>query len=171
MNLTKKDRLLLINQYKILAALKKDEEDHYLELISVLEHGYAIFYSMIDEWVSDDMSEEDGRFVLNILDLYRAIENVKRSSKDEALLKHPYSFFRGFDGNNETQHMAFARFVIETQGKFQEQRPYFLKNDNLNSHMPMVPKYEQMLAAAKRHPSIWHMSATDAIALLNADAQ
>ena len=49
MKLQKKDRLLLINQYKILAALDKGEESHYLELIEILERGYSIFYSMIDE--------------------------------------------------------------------------------------------------------------------------
>ncbi|MBI6636170.1 YfbU family protein, partial [Pseudomonas paralactis] len=47
--LTKKDRLILINQYKILASLDKDDESHYLELIQILENGYSIFYPMIDE--------------------------------------------------------------------------------------------------------------------------
>ena len=77
MELTKKDRVLLINQYKVLAALNKDEEAYYLELIEVLERGYEIFYSLVDEWISEDMPEDEGRFVLNILDLYRAIEDVK----------------------------------------------------------------------------------------------
>ena len=101
MKLQMKDRLLLINQYKILAALDKNEESHYLELIEILEHGYSIFYSMVDEWISEDMPEEEGRFVLDILDLYRAIEDVKRSSKDSRLLTHTFGVFPGFDGNNE----------------------------------------------------------------------
>ena len=168
MGLTKKDRLLLINQYKILACLNKEEESHYLELIEILERGYAIFYSSMDEWVSEDMPEEDGRFVLDILDLYRAIEDVKRATKDEKLSKHPYSFFRGFDGNNETQQMGFCRFVIEIQGKFQEQKPYMLRNDNLNSHMQMVGKYSRMLEAAERVPTIWKMSAEQELGILEA---
>lgn len=168
MELSKKDRLLLINQYRILAALDKESGAQYFELIEILERGYSIFYSLIDEWVSEDMPEEEGRFVLNILDLYRAIEDIKRASKDQRILSHDYSFFHGFDGNNETQHMAFCRFLIETQGKFQEQKPYLLRNDNLNSHMPMINKYERMLKAAKDVPNLWRMSADDALVILNA---
>lgn len=168
MELTKKDRILLINQYKILAALNKDEESHYLELIEVLERGYEIFYSLVDEWVSEDMPEDEGRFVLNVLDLYRAIEDVKRITKDERLLKHDYSFFKGFDGNNETEHMAFCRFLIETQGKFQEQRPYKLRNDNLNSHMPMIEKYQRMLDVAAGFASTLKMSPDQVLTVLNA---
>lgn len=168
MELNKRDRLLLINQYKILASLNKDEADHYQELISILENGYAVFYSQFDEGVWDDMSQEDGQFVLNILDLYRAIEDVKRSTKDKQLLLHAYSFFRGFDGNNETGHMSFCRFLIETQGKFQEQQQYLLKNDNLNSHMPMIDKYSRMLDMAKTLPHIWTMNPEQALTVLDA---
>lgn len=168
MELTKKDRLVLINQYRILAALNKDDESHYKELIEVLERGYSIFYSLVDEWVSEDMPEAEGKFVLNILDLYRAIEDLKRSTKDERLLKNPYSHFSGFDGNNETQHMGFCRFLIEKQGKFQEQKPYLLKTDNMNSHMPMIGKYKRMLQVAAQIPSIWNMSVENALQILEA---
>jgi uncharacterized protein YfbU (UPF0304 family) len=168
MELTKKDRLLLINQYRILAALNKDEESYYKELIEVLERGYSIFYSLVDEWVSEDMPEAAGKFVLDILDLYRALEDLKRSTKDERLMKNPYSYFSGFDGINETQHMGFCRFLVEKQGKFQEQKPYLLKTDNMNSHMPMIAKYERMLAVAATLSSIWDMSVEDALKILEA---
>ncbi|MDT3668953.1 MAG: YfbU family protein [Aromatoleum sp.] len=168
MEITKRDRLILINQYRILASLNKNEADHYEELISILENGYAIFYSQLDEWISDEMPEEEGRFVLEVLDLYRAVEDVKRASKDSRLLAHHYAFFRGFDGNNETEYMSFCRFLIEKQGKFQEQKQYLLKNDNLNSHMPMIEKYRRMLDEAKNLPSKWSMSADEALRVLDA---
>jgi uncharacterized protein len=168
MNLTKKERVLLINQYRILAELDKSEAAHYLELIEILQGGYEIFYSKLDEWISDDMPRAEGRFVLDILDLYRAVEDVKRSTKDSRLTAHRYSFFRGFDGNDETEYMAFCRFLIEKQGKFQEQQQYLLKNDNLNSHQPMIEKYKRMLAAAASIPDVWQMSAEQALQILEA---
>ena len=168
MEITKRDRLILINQYRILASLNKNEADHYEELISILENGYAIFYSQLDEWISDEMPEDEGRFVLEVLDLYRAIEDVKRASKDNRLLAHRYSFFRGFDGNNETDHMSFCRFLIEKQGKYQEQKQYLLKNDNLNSHMPMIEKYSRMLDEAKSLPDKWSMNADEALRVMDA---
>lgn len=168
MEITKKERIILINQYRILAELNKDEADYYKELITILEYGYEIFYSMIDEWVSDDMPTDDGRLVLNILDLYRAIEDIKRSSKSENLISHNYAYFRGFDGNNETAHMSFARFIIEKQGKYSEQEQYLRRNDNLNSHMPMVEKYHRMLVQAENIESIWEMSVEQALEIINA---
>jgi uncharacterized protein YfbU (UPF0304 family) len=168
MQLSKKDRVLLINQYRILAALDKDNSDHYEELIGILENGYEIFYSMLDQWISDDMPTEEGKFVLDTLDLYRAIENTKRSTKNSELMSHPYALFRGFDGNNETEYMGFCRFLIEKQGKFQEQQQYLIENDNFNSHSPMIDKYKRMLAAAGSVVDIWDMSADDAIKILAA---
>ena len=168
MDLTKKDRLLLINQYRILATLNKEDDAHYLELIEILERGYEVFYSLVHEWVSDDMPTTEGRFVLDVLDLYRAIEDVKRSTKDERLVKHDYSYFRGFDGNNEAAHMGFSRFLIETQGKFPEQKPYLLRTGGLNSHMPMIPKYERMLEVAEGLTSIRQMSLDQVLEILNA---
>jgi uncharacterized protein YfbU (UPF0304 family) len=168
MELNKKDRVMLINQYRILAALYKEDEAHYRELIGILESGYEIFYSMIDEWISDDMPIGEGKFVLNILDLYRAIEHLKRSSKNRELADHHYSFFHGFDGNNETEYMGFCRFIIDEQGKYQEQEQYFLKNDHLNSHMPMVDKYKRMLEVSSTVPDIWSMNVEEALKILNA---
>lgn len=168
MKLSKKDRVLLINQYKLLAALYKEEEAHYRELIGILENGYEIFYSMIDEWISDDMPTDEGKFVLNILDLYRVIDDLKRSSKNQELADHPYSFFRGFDGNHETEYMGFCRFLIDEQGKFQEQQQYFLKNDHLNSHMLMIDKYKRMLGVAENISDVWKMTVEDALSILNA---
>jgi uncharacterized protein len=170
MKLQKKERLLLINQYKILAALDKSEESHYLELIEILERGYSIFYSVIDEWVAEDMPEEEGRFVLEVLDLYRAIEDVKRSSKDSQLIGHTYSVFPGFDGNNESEYLGFCRFLIDKQGKFQEQKQYLQKNDGMNSHMPMVEKYQRMLEEKKSISSAgsWRLTVEQALKVLDA---
>lgn len=167
MKLTKKERVLLANQYRILAALDSDSSSHYKELIEIVENGYEVFYSMIDEWFGEEMPESQGRFVLEILDLYRAIEVVKRRTKDSQLLAHNFSIFPGFDGNNETSEMAFCRFLIVRQGKFEEQKQYLSQNDNLNSHMPMVEKYRAMLTAAE-DVDIWSMTAKEALQILNA---
>jgi len=149
MKINKKDRILLLNQYKILDVLDKENSQHYRELIEILENGYEIFYSMVDEWVSEDMPASEGKFVLRVLGLYRMLENFKQEVPNSKVISHVYSYFRGFDGNNESEYMAFCRFLIEKQYKFQEQRQYFIKNDNMNSHTPMIPKYSRMLAVAE----------------------
>lgn len=166
MNLSKKERLLLVNQYKILSSLEKNNSSHYNELIEILENGYSIFYSMVDEWMSEDMPTEEGKFVLDILDFYRAVDNLKRTTKNKTLEDHPLSFFRGFDGNNEGEYMSFARFLLQKQGKFSEQEQYLRRNDNMNSHMPMAPRYREILEKAKS-VDIWNMSVNEALSILD----
>lgn len=168
MDITKKDRIILINQYRILAALNHDEADHYNELIIILEKGFEVFYSMIDEWISDDMPSDEGKFVLDILDLYRSIEQLKRKSKSYEFLTHSHAIFRGFDGNHETSYMGFARFLIEQQGKFVEQEEYLSKNDNMNSHMPMIGKYRSMLSIWNELEKPWELNEEQALRILNA---
>ncbi|MDE4038529.1 YfbU family protein [Acinetobacter pittii] len=167
MKLDKKDRLLLINQYKILAKLEESDSSYYKELIQVLENGYEIFYSLLDQWIDSEMPEDESRFVLNILDLYRAIEDLKRKSKDQRLLDHLYGTFMGFDGNNESEYLGFARFLIEIQGKYQEQKTYFYQNDHLNSHCPMINKYRKMLELSGQE-NIWQMDVETALKILDA---
>ena len=159
MNFTKKERLKLINQYKILSKLYPEDSEHYDELREILEDGYEIFYSQISEWISQDMPKDAGKFVLDVLDLYRAIEDYKRMSKDQETIDSRYSYFRGFDGNNEGQYMHFARFLIHKQNKFSEQKDYLRKNDNLNSHMPMVSTYKKMLSKWEEIGKPWNLNA------------
>ena len=167
MELTRKDRLFLINQYKILASLNKDEKSHYEELVEILENGYEIFYNMVDSWICDEMPSEEGKFVLNILDFYRAIEDLKRTTKDERLVSNSNAIFRGFDGNNETEYMGFARFLIENQGKFAEQQQYLRQNDNLNSHMPMYKRYKRILVKAAKYGQVWDLTVEQALEILS----
>lgn len=167
MELSKKDRLILINQYKILAELNKNEKAYYEELIDVLENGYSIFYNSLDKWISEEMTKDQSKLVLDILDIYRSIEDLKRATNNQKLMEHPSSIFRGFDGNNESEYRAFCLFLIEKQEKFQEQLQYFLKTDRLNSHMPMLNKYKRMVAMSQKF-DIWHLSVNQALEILNA---
>lgn len=167
MELTKKERIFLINQYKTLSLLDHDNHDSYEEYIEILEHGYEILYHSLHDWVLDDMPENEGRLVMKILDLYRAIEKTKRESNNQELEEHRNSFFKGFDGNNESEYLSFARFIIQKQNRFREQEEYFDRNDNMNSHVPMIPTYARMLEQSE-DIDIWNMSAQEALSILNA---
>ena len=144
--MSKKDRVFLINQYEILKLLDDDNEDRYDELITILRDGYEIFYSVIDEWIFDPMPYDDGRFVLDVLSIYRSIETYKRDNpEDEEIQNHNWGFFHGFDGNDEAGFLSFARFLIDTQGKFPEQLAYRDKTDFFNTHFPVLDKYRKMV--------------------------
>lgn len=150
MEITKKERILLINQYKILKALDTENTSKYEELIEILENGFEILYGQIDEWISDDMPSSEGKLVLDILSIYRIIEFYKQDNPDDLeVINHDYSTFLGFDGNNEAEYLSFTEFLIEHQGKFSEQLKYKVKNDHFNSHFSMINKYKNMVAKWK----------------------
>lgn len=47
--------------------------------------------------------------------------------------------FLGFDGNNETEYLSIAQFLVEKMGRFES-----FKGRSFNSHMPTVARYRQM---------------------------
>jgi uncharacterized protein YfbU (UPF0304 family) len=166
MNLSKKDRVLFINQYEILKRLDPDSAAQYEELIEILTAGYKIFYSKLDEWVFDEMEVSEGRFVLETLDMYRALANYFRTNPDDRSAKNLWATFPGFDGNEETKYMSFTCFLIEKQHKFQEQ----LESGNVgfNSHSPCLPKYRSMLAVWETTGRTFDLDATQVARILDA---
>ena len=145
MELTKMDRIILINQYEILKRIDSENLSYYDELIEILQNGYLIFYSDVDLSLSEEMPDEESKFVLDILDIYRIIEDYKRDNPgDKVIEQHLFSHFKGFDGNYESEYMAFTKFLFK-QGKFTEQLVYKEKTDNFNSHLPLVPLYKKMV--------------------------
>lgn len=168
MKISKKDRLILINQYRILAVLYPEDREHYDELAKILEDGYSIFYGQTTERLSTDLPEDEGKLVLNILDFYRMIEDFKRTNKNTIIGEHAYGSFPGFDGNNETSHLSFVRFLIDDQKKFSEQRNYFKHYDSFNSHMPMRQKYRRMIDKWQNHGnSKWRLSESEILEILD----
>ena len=169
MEITKKDRVFLINQYEILKRLDPGNASSYDEKIEILTDGYEVFYSSIDEWISEDMPASEGKLVLDVLDIYSLIQIYKRDNpEDSEVGNHSWSSFRGFDGNNETEYMAFTRFLIDRQGKFSEQAPRKDKTDNFNSHTPVVDKYHSMVQAWRSMPGKYALSREQILTILNA---
>lgn len=145
--MTKTERLILANQFKILAHLEPENESSYRENIEILEKGFSIFFDNLTMTMYDELSKEDGELVLDTLDLYRATFYFKKNGGDLHELKN--TEFMGFDGNYETEHLSFVEFLICTQGKYQE-----LLNDcpskDFNSHTPMIPRYTKYVNRWKK---------------------
>lgn len=149
MELTKLERLSLINQYLILEKLYPEEQEHYAELRQALENGYALHYSWCFDFLNNDMSIDECKKVLDILDLYRSITYSSLDLQDSEIKKHHYFKFLGFDGNNEPQYMSYTDFFIKKLGRFDELL-YENPNRSFNSHTRMLPKYERMLNVWKQ---------------------
>ena len=141
MKLTKTERLILANQYRILEELEAKEAERYRNHRIALEEGYALHFSDAFQNISDEMSEEECRFVLDVLDLYRALHFSYKKLKDKAGIDATFVNFPGFDGNNEPHHLAYCEYFCERLGRFAELGPV------PNSHMQMLDIYRRTLHA------------------------
>lgn len=86
--------------------------------------------------------------VVDILDMWDFIEGSveKLDKKERARLEkeaEPFGRdpkFRGFDGNNETDHMGVAMFLVRDMGRFSR-----FRGRELNSHWQSLETYGRML--------------------------
>lgn len=145
LKLTQVERLILLNQHKILRALADGtpgEDDHTTE---VLEHGFEYSYNELANHLYEPFPADAGELVFNVLAMYDAIENYCRKHPDDvaSLKASGRTSFAGFDGNNEGAHLNFTKFVVKKKGMFAALAPYEKTTDGFNSHWPMVETYRE----------------------------
>lgn len=86
--------------------------------------------------------------VVDILDMWSFIERAYSQLSDEQKAKlevdvKPFGKdpkFHGFDGNNETEYMGTAMFLVNDLERFQE-----FKGRSFNSHSPSIESHRRML--------------------------
>jgi uncharacterized protein len=64
--------------------------------------------------------------------------------------------FIGFDGNEETEYFAYARFLIEKRGLWPESKP-----ESYNTHSPVLPRYREMVNEWRKASSKFDLSAEE----------
>lgn len=112
--------------------------------------------------------------VVDVLDMWSFMESAyekfnaaakKRIKVEGGPLGDPVRF-SGFDGNNESEHLSIARFLIHDLERFQS-----FKGRELNSHCPVLSRYRAMVRKfAEMRPSLGlgrELSADQVIDLLN----
>ena len=144
MDLSKKDRLIIANQLKILEKLYPEEADDYVKHRMAIENGYKLHYSWLLAHLSDEMSEEDCREVLDILNMYRALKFSYKELDDKSGIDEKKIRFAGFDGNMEGNQYYYTNYFIIDLDRFNELRDGSEYPD-FNSHHPMLEKYKKML--------------------------
>lgn len=149
MELTKKERLILYNQYEILKKLDPDGEDLYDRDQEILINGYKINYPDLVCGFTDETSEGVSQFVIDVLQMYRILNNSYNELKDEDKEKiRMYDIsFKGFDGNDEIDYYKYADFYMNKLDRFDELKE--LEHFQMNSHRNMLDNYIRMVSSWK----------------------
>lgn len=145
MDLTKKDRLLLYNQLEILKYLNPDDCDTYELEQKILVDGYKHNYNELIEGFSDELDESVSKYVFDVFQMYRSLNNsYLKLSKEDKLEIDIYDIkFQGYDGNEEVNHYAYAKFVLEDLKRYAE--IYDNGNVEFNSHTNKLSDYSRMI--------------------------
>lgn len=160
MSLTRIERLLLFNQYRILEVLVPDLTDTYRMYQEILENGFEFEYDeILNNIYKETLSEESSKEIINVLVMYQAL---RRSG-----LPEEETTFEGYDGNNETDFMSYVDFLYLDQGKFRDVIP---GRDRINSHSPMKAVYRRMLAKWREFGEDRVLTKEQAQEILNAQA-
>jgi uncharacterized protein len=139
MKLTDTERLILANQYEILAVLKSD--DSYARLAEQLRDGHEWLYQQSFDYFAPNMSQEKAEFVVTILGIYSEMRDSYEQLTDKSGIELHQVQFPGFDGNNEGDLLSFARALRQNE-RFIDTLPEHGKN----SHMPTREMYGRIIA-------------------------
>jgi uncharacterized protein len=168
----KYQRLVLANQYRILERLANIANDEtsatsYDRSAEALEDGYQSAIDNLFDRIFDGLPREECSFVVTSMAMFDALQrsfDALTAEKREGIEEYRINGF-GFDGNNETEYMAYARFIVEKEQRFTQLR----NDDNFNSHFPNVDRYRPMLHAWEHRFERSYALSRDAIeAILNA---
>jgi uncharacterized protein YfbU (UPF0304 family) len=111
-------------------------------------HDWAIDWQMSGVAQVEPVEKSVVDEVTEILDLYRALEPSydKLDPTARAGIEEWWVRFPGFDGNNETEHMSVARFLINEMERWDE-----FKSHPMNSHSPTLDRAREMV---RRYESV-----------------
>lgn len=167
MNLDKIQRRILSNQYMILQKLYPEEAESFGNYRKALEDGYALHYDWMFQDILDELSVDECRWVLNVLQMHRALHNAQKRLGDTAGVSEDDVKFRGFDGNDEDDYFGYAQYFMFDLKRYQELWP---KGDfpDINSHHPMRQEYERMLAAWESSEDTVELSREDLLRIVRA---
>lgn len=141
--LSKKDRMVFINQFRILEKLYPEESEYFAKHRIALEHGYALHYEWLYEHLFDEMPKEQCQEVIDILNMYRLLHYCYDNLKEKAGIERQSLRFPGFDANYEASLYLYTEYFLLELDRFRELHPEH--PGGLKSHSVMLPTYQAML--------------------------
>lgn len=165
MKLSRSERWILANQFRIMSQLDRANADYYAGVVEALERGYA---ASIDRYgahiLRDDTNAEECAEVDDILAMYHAMQRSFRTLDDPFGIEEWQLRFPGFDGATEGDYLGYARFVIQREKRYS----YFDAANDVDTKLPMLRIYRRMLGDWKDRRYTTTLTRDDIVALVAA---
>lgn len=157
-NYSLKERLILANQFEILANFHEEgsyNRKYYENRSEIFRSGYTWAYQVVEEHFSDELTMEECRFVLDVLSMYSSLYYSRQyNDEDPEQINEDDILFKGFDVNSgtEVRYYSFMKFLIEDFDRFTEFKQWADEGKiELNSHGsgPSMDRLRSILAKSK----------------------
>jgi uncharacterized protein YfbU (UPF0304 family) len=160
--MTRHERLILSNQFAILEKVDPNQAEFYHQAQEILQYGYEAEYSRLWDYISpDEFTRHQSEEVNNILEMFRSLADAYGTLEDKAGIEPHNISFLGFDGNNESDQMAYARFLRDELHAWES-----VLTRDLNSHHPTLDRYRQMLTRYTQSADRFHLTRGDIIRII-----
>ncbi len=151
LELSLKERLVLAQNYRLLALQDPASKDHWERLEDVVRNGYTgLYWRLTQDFASDDqvVSPEDSKYVNDVLRMFDALEAaITRHSPTLTPDQQRNATWVGFDGNSEGNLVGYAENFSEGGRRYANLMPA----GRCPARGVMVrPRYEAMLAEFRK---------------------
>ncbi|MBV9109912.1 MAG: YfbU family protein [Gemmatimonadetes bacterium] len=164
MKLTRTERWILANQYRILAKLEPENAATYRGYIEALERGYANVIDRLSEHVlRDDTTHRESDEVDEILAMYDALQRSFRTLEDSFGIEEWRVRFPGFNQDDEADYLGYSRFALSREGR----HPNLATEGNLSTPSPMLKQYRRMMDEWKKRGGSGQLDQHDLVAILS----
>lgn len=175
MRITDGEKLILLMLSEIYVKLGVDGEvdPDFIRSAIFSDNTWSIPWKYVGIPFEEQDTPEVVKEVLDVLDMWsmieRSYENLSNEDKKwveknaEPFGENPQFF--GFDGNNETEYMGTASFLVNDLDRFE-----WFKGRNFNSHRPTINTYRRMFSVFKRiveDVNIQYLSPQNIVDILN----
>lgn len=168
MKLSRTERWILANQFRIMAALDPPNAATYRSNAEALERGYANVIDRISSHiVRDDTNRRESDEVDEILAMFDALQRSYRTAEDNFGVDPWRLNFPGFDPKTEADYLGYASFALSREGRY----PNLSRAAALETGSPMLRQYRRMLDEWKRRGGSGNVDGSDLLAILSAQKQ
>lgn len=170
MELTRPERWILSNQYRLLEALYAEDAEHFRKVREALESGDSALiasYSAFIRFERPPLSDEDSSLVHAILSMYDALQASHRELSDPTDIEVASLQFPGFDAEVETAFRQYTGYLIEEEKEFID----LDRQADLTSVGPSLPMYRRMLEAWRSYANARQLSLVQILYLLQAGTE
>jgi uncharacterized protein len=166
MKLTRLERLILANQYRILGHFEPENANESQGFCRALESGYEAEFERIATGIDADiLNAEECHRVVDVMSMYLALQSAYTRLDDTTGIDPGLTAFPGYDGNEEGSRAAYARYCQGQGERFKGLKSW---TEDFDSHYSMRAKYARMLEAWEASEQKYQLTKDDVVRILAA---